>query len=175
MLSTLHAHSCLIPTMTIFRWELRGVKNLPRVIRSAVGSPGGSVVESACSAGAAEEGLLPGLGRSPGRGNGNPLQCSCLENPTDRGALWATAHGVSKELDTTEATIPYWTQHTVSRAWIWNWCTILNLEVNARLVKGKVIKIKKNWTRDLFQGQESQCLVTDKVCELEAKWGEEWF
>ena len=84
------------------------MKDLPRVIRSAVGSPGGSVAESACSAGAAgEEGSLPGLGRSPGRGNGNPLQCSCLENPTDRGALWATVHGVSKELDTTEATIPY--------------------------------------------------------------------
>ena len=42
-----------------------------------------------------------------GEGHGNPLQCSCLENPTDRGALWATVHGVSKELDTTEATIPY--------------------------------------------------------------------
>ena len=39
---------------------------------------------------------LPGLGRSPGRGNGNPLQHSCLENPIDRGAWWATVHGVTK-------------------------------------------------------------------------------
>ena len=40
-------------------------------------------------------GLIPGLGRSPGGGNGNPLQYSCLENPMDRGALWATVHGVT--------------------------------------------------------------------------------
>ena len=40
--------------------------------------------------------LIPGLGRSPGKGNGNPPQYSCLENPTDRGAWRATAHGVTK-------------------------------------------------------------------------------
>ena len=39
---------------------------------------------------------IPGLGRSPGEGNGNPLQYSCLENPMDRGAWWATVHGVAK-------------------------------------------------------------------------------
>ena len=41
-------------------------------------------------------GLIPGLGRSPGEGNGNPLQYSCLENPMDGGAWWATVHGVAK-------------------------------------------------------------------------------
>ena len=41
-------------------------------------------------------GLIPGSGRSPGRGNGNPLQCSCLENPMDTGAWWATVHKVAK-------------------------------------------------------------------------------
>jgi len=41
-------------------------------------------------------GLIPGLGRSPGEGNGDPLQCSCLENPMDSGAWWATAHGAAK-------------------------------------------------------------------------------
>ena len=41
-------------------------------------------------------GLVPGSGRSPGEGNGNPLQYSCLENPMDRGAWWATVHGVTK-------------------------------------------------------------------------------
>ena len=41
-------------------------------------------------------GSIPGLGRFPGEGNGNPLQYSCLENPMDRGAWWATVHGVSK-------------------------------------------------------------------------------
>ena len=40
--------------------------------------------------------LIPGLGRSPGGGHGNPLQYSCLENPMDRKALWVTVHGVTK-------------------------------------------------------------------------------
>ena len=41
-------------------------------------------------------GSIPGSGRSPGEGNGNPLQCSCLENSMDGGAWWATVHGVTK-------------------------------------------------------------------------------
>ena len=52
------------------------------------------VKASACNAG--DLGSIPGLGRSPGEGNGNPLQYSCLENPMDRGAWWATVHGVAK-------------------------------------------------------------------------------
>ena len=43
-----------------------------------------------------DEGLIPGSGQSPGGGYGNPLQCSCLENPMDRGAWRATLHGVTK-------------------------------------------------------------------------------
>ena len=43
-----------------------------------------------------DSGLIPGLGRSPGGGHGNPLQYSCLENPMDRGAWWATVHRVTK-------------------------------------------------------------------------------
>ena len=43
-----------------------------------------------------DTGFIPGSGRSPGEGNGNPLQCSCLENPMDRGAEWAAVHGVAK-------------------------------------------------------------------------------
>ena len=59
------------------------------------GFPGGSEgKESACSA--EDLGLIPGSGRSPGEGNSNALQYSCLENPMDRGALWATVHGVTK-------------------------------------------------------------------------------
>ena len=49
-------------------------------------------------------GLILGLERSPGVGNGNLLQYSCLENPTDRGAWWATVHEDCKESDTTEHT-----------------------------------------------------------------------
>ena len=46
-----------------------------------------------------DTGLISGLGRSPGEGNGNPLQYSCLENPMDRGVWQATVYGVAKELD----------------------------------------------------------------------------
>ena len=47
-------------------------------------------------ANAGDSGFIPGSGRSPGMGNGNPLQYSCLENPMDRGAWWTTVHGVAK-------------------------------------------------------------------------------
>ena len=57
--------------------------------------PGGSEVKvSACIAG--DLGSIPGSGRSPGEGNDNPLQYSCLENPMDGGAWWAIVHGVAK-------------------------------------------------------------------------------
>ena len=46
--------------------------------------------------------LIPGSGRSPGGGHGNPLKYSYLENPMDRGVWWATVHGVTKESDMTE-------------------------------------------------------------------------
>ena len=46
-------------------------------------------------------GSIPGLGRSPEEGNGNPLHYSCLKNPMDRGAWWAMVHGVTQESDTT--------------------------------------------------------------------------
>ena len=55
---------------------------------------GSEVKASACNAG--DLGSIPGPGRSPGEGNSNPLQCSCLENPMDRGASWAIVHGVAK-------------------------------------------------------------------------------
>ena len=45
---------------------------------------------------AGDPGSIPGWGRSPGEGNGNPLQYSCLENPMDGEAWWATVHGVTK-------------------------------------------------------------------------------
>ena len=65
-----------------------------------MGFPGGSdSKESVCSAG--DLGSIPGSGRSPGGGHGNPLQYSCLENPMDRGARQASPWG-HKESDTTE-------------------------------------------------------------------------
>ena len=62
-----------------------------------MGFPGGSDgKESACNVG--DLGLIPGLGRSLGEVNGNPLQYSCLGNLMDRGALWVAVHGVAKSL-----------------------------------------------------------------------------
>ena len=73
------------------------VKNLP----PNADFPGGSVSkESVCNS--RDLGLIPGLGRSPGEGNGNPLQYSCLEIPVDGGAWRATNSWGCKELDTTE-------------------------------------------------------------------------
>ena len=59
------------------------------------GFPGGSVVKN-LPANAGDVGLIPGSGRSPGEGNGNPFQYSCLGNAMDRGAWQVTAHGVTK-------------------------------------------------------------------------------
>ena len=62
--------------------------------------PGGSLVKN-LPANAGDIGLIPVSGRSPGEGNDNPLQYSCLGNPMDRGAWRAVVHGVAKESDTT--------------------------------------------------------------------------
>ena len=66
--------------------------------------------ESACNAG--DTGSIPGSGRSPGKGNGNPLQYSCLENPTDRGAWCTIVHGVTKS----QTRLSHWA-HTVAFTW----------------------------------------------------------
>ena len=66
-----------------------------------IGFPDSSVVKN-LPAIAGDEGSIPGSTRSPGGGNGHPLQHSCLENPVDRGAWQATVYGVAKELYTTQ-------------------------------------------------------------------------
>ena len=68
------------------------------------GFPGGEVVKNppAGAGSTSDVGLIPGLGISPGVGNGNPLQQFCLENPMDREAWWATVHGGHKESDRAE-------------------------------------------------------------------------
>ena len=77
---------------------LQSTRNLP-------GLPGWLVAkESTSKAGdAGDTVLIPGSRRSPGEGDGNPLQYSCLENSIYRGTWWTTVHGVSKQSDTTEA------------------------------------------------------------------------
>ena len=81
-------------TRDLFK-KIRDTKGYLRVSLNTIQITRGSEVkESACNA--RDLGLISGLGRFPGEGNGNPLQYSCLENPMDRGAWWATVHGVSK-------------------------------------------------------------------------------
>ena len=84
---------------------LQGIISISISVRGTWGLPNGSVVkESACNAGdAGDTGLIPGLGRSPGGGNGNPLQDSGLGNPTDRRACGYSPWG-HKESDMTEVT-----------------------------------------------------------------------
>ena len=65
-----------------------------------MGFPGGSEVKASAS-NVGDPGSISGSGRSPGEGNGNPLQYSFLENPMDREAWWATVHGVAKASDMT--------------------------------------------------------------------------
>ena len=68
------------------------------LFKQNVAFPGGSVVKNP-PASAGDVGSVPESGRSPGEGNGNPLQYSCLENPMDRVVWWAGVHEVAKELD----------------------------------------------------------------------------
>ena len=81
--------------------------------------------EAACNAG--DTGLIPGSGRSPGEGNGNPLQYSCLGNPMDREAWWVIVHGVAEELDTVtkeQTTFKVQPSRDMKRAcWIWGRCS----------------------------------------------------
>ena len=76
-----------------------------KAIKNRVGFFGSSVVKNlpANAGGRHSAGLIPGLGRFPGVGNGNPLQYPCLENPMDRRVWWATVHAIS-ELGVTEWT-----------------------------------------------------------------------
>ena len=77
--------------------EMQSEKNR-EFFENGLGFLSGSAVKNqpANSGDARDEGWIPQSGRSPGEGNDNPLQYSCLGNPTDRGVWWATVHGVAK-------------------------------------------------------------------------------
>ena len=78
-------------SQVVFYWSQQSY--LQSIIHFKVGFPGDSD-HKVCNAG--DLGLIPGLGRSPGEGNGYPFQYSCLEVSMDRGAWWATVYGVVK-------------------------------------------------------------------------------
>ena len=73
-------------------------ERIPDSVAHVLGFPGDAVVKNpqASAEDVGNVGSIPGLGRSPGQGNGNPLQYSCLENSMDRGGWRATVHGVAK-------------------------------------------------------------------------------
>ena len=77
-----------------------------------MGFPGSSAGKGPAS-NAGDLGSTPGLGRSPGGGHGNPFQYSCLENPMDTGAWWATVHGVTKS-QTAQHYLPQCTSGPIS-------------------------------------------------------------
>ena len=97
-----HPYMTIGKTIALTRWTFVGkVVSLLFNMLSRLLIPGGSDGKaSAYDVG--DPGSIPGSGRSPGEGNGNPLQYSCLENPMDGRAWWATVHGVAKSPDTTE-------------------------------------------------------------------------
>ena len=71
-----------------------------------MGFPGGSEVKASdCNVG--DLGSIPRLGRCPGEGNGNPFQYSCLENPMDGGASWATVHGLQSRTRLSDFTLSF--------------------------------------------------------------------
>ena len=84
--------------------------------------------------------LIPGSGRSPGEGNGNPLLYSCLENPIDRGAWWAKVHGVTKSRtllsdfsSSLQSTKKSWVQPGVQGTWML-WKVLLLLMTSLRIL-----------------------------------------
>ena len=96
---------CLVsPTLLLSRIQMRALcysmmveLGIISLCSAALGFPCSAVVKNLphVARDAGDAGLIHGL-RSPGGGNGNPLQCSCLKNPTDRGAWWAIVHEVAK-------------------------------------------------------------------------------
>ena len=103
---TLEPHFLSSPQKVVSKNRIPSYQDLHDLGHCLGGSDG---KESACNAG--DPGSIPGLGKSPGEGNGTPPQYSCLENPMDRGAWWAAVHGVTKTRT--------WLSDFVSFTWCW--------------------------------------------------------
>ena len=88
---------CLLPGFPISHWNRSPMRTgFLLVLCRLLGFPGGSAVKNLPAWEARDMGSIPALERSPGGGIGNSLQDSCLENPMDRGAWWATVHGAAE-------------------------------------------------------------------------------
>ena len=106
---------------------------------------------------------IPGSGRSPGRESGYPLQYSCLENPMDRGAWWATVHGVSKS----QTRLKQVSMHTCERGLLWPNTTTARVTLLDRTATG----LKAHWA-DLTTAKTSQTLKqsTSRYQTVERTW-----
>ena len=121
------------------------------IIASLKAFSGGSVVKN-LPANTGVSGSTPGSGRSPGDGNGNPLQYSCLENPKNRAAWWTIAHGVT-ELDTTDRL-----NENKLLPWTMMICQEYSLE-------GLILKLKCQYFGHLMQRTDSleKTLMLEKI------------
>ena len=131
--------------------------------------PGGSVgKESACNAGGA--GFIPGLRRSPGERNGNPLQYACLENPMDRGAWQATVRGITRVWHdlATKPPPPPCTTWTPDFAWAPSPPNSPHTSLEADLPLKNTIRIVTWGGPDWSEGERSpcQCVVQVESCDL---------
>ena len=90
--------SLLDPVLKFSFYLVTSGVSVPIFLRSACDFKSSLVTQMVknLTANTGDPGLISGLGRSPGEGNGNPFQYSCLENPMDRGAWWAAVHGAAK-------------------------------------------------------------------------------
>ena len=109
-----------------------------------MGFSGGSEVKtSACNEG--DLGSIPGSGKSPGKGNGNPFQYSCLENPMYREAWWATVHGVASWTRLSDCTFTFITNYNHASHYTW-----LHLSSTINLCYEKLLnRKKKRWKMSL--------------------------
>ena len=119
---------------------------------------------------------IPGSGRSPGIGHGNPLQYSCLENPKDRGAWWATVHGVTKESNMTEQLRAHTHPYVHSFGGV-GFFPVLDPALEAELEAGILVQFVEGTLWDFPHssvGKESACSAEDpgSIPELGRSAGE---
>ena len=123
------------------------------------GFPGGSLIKN-LPANAGESDSIPGSGWSPGRGHGNPLQYSCLGNPMDREAWWATVHGVAESQIQLSTRAKNWDPAFLNSFWVKHTAGLLTT-----LWIAKSISINRHWfhvhiTKSFtFQGSDGMCKV----------------
>ena len=121
--------------------------------------PGGSVKNLPANAG--DGSLILGSGRSPGEGNGKPLQYSWLENPMDRGTWWATVHGVAKESDLTKQlnnyNITYFQGDHKRESWPFHFSSSQSLIVNPVKLTFEAIRLRWLWGHLCKQPLISAC------------------